>query len=181
MEYLVKDYVLIGFSTGGILSFVTTVEKSKRVAAIIAVCPPVEFRNSNMKFLPIVHGANRLVRSLSSSEGVMPFISNESEHPLINYRNIPIRGLYELGCLVSHVRPLLRKINCPTRIIQADRDPVVDPQSASIVYDLLGCSDKRILWVKSERHGILCENIENTQPFIVSFLESLVASKIQTG
>ena len=57
---------------------------------------PIRFRNRNLRFVPFVHGANQLIEWVSSHEGVMPFRPNESEHPHINYRNIPLRGAIEL-------------------------------------------------------------------------------------
>jgi esterase/lipase len=120
-----------------------------------------------------MYGANRIVRWLSKYEGVMPFRLNESEHPHINYRNIPIRGLYELTRLVAQLKRELRNVSCPVCIVQSDQDTVVDPVSATIVYDLVQSKDKKVHLTESTRHGIVNEDIGGTQALLLDFVESM--------
>ena len=94
---------LIGFSTGGALSLRFAADHPEELMGLAAVSVPLKFRDRNMVFVPLVHGANRLVRWVSSFEGIMPFRPKESEHPHINYRNMPIRGVYELQRMVDEL------------------------------------------------------------------------------
>jgi hypothetical protein len=64
------------------------------IPGVCAISVPVRFQNPQMHFVPFVHGANRLVRSLFRMEGVKSFAANESENPYINYRHIPMRGYF---------------------------------------------------------------------------------------
>ena len=166
---------VIGFSTGGSLSLILAARRAKQVDAVAAICSPIKFRNKNMRFVPLMHGANRIVRWLSKYEGVMPFRANESEHPHINYRNMPIRGLYELTRLVGQLQEELAKVAMPTCIVQATGDKVVDPESATIAYDLLATSDKELHWIESTRHGILNEDIGGTQALLMEFVARAAA------
>ncbi|MCA9608265.1 MAG: alpha/beta hydrolase, partial [Myxococcales bacterium] len=178
IEGFVDDYALVGFSTGGNLSLVSACENPARVAGVSAICAPIKFRNRNMRFVPLMHGANRVVRWLSSYEGVMPFRPNDSEHPHINYRHMPLRGLYELTRLAAHATRLLPELERPTCVVQADADHVVDPQSASIIYDRVAAHWKELHWVESERHGILNEDVGHTHERVLTFLERLDAGAI---
>lgn len=171
IEAFVDDYVLVGFSTGGTLSLVSAAERPARLAAVVAIAPPIKFRNRNMRFVPLMHGANRIVRWLSSYEGVMPFRPNESEHPMINYRNMPLRGLYELTRLASHLRSVLGKVECPVCLVQAENDHVVDPDSVNIAYEKVSSAIKELHWIESNRHGILYEDVGNTQGLVIDFLD----------
>jgi esterase/lipase len=120
-----------------------------------------------------MYGTERIVRWLSSYEGVMPFRPHKSEHPDINYRNMPIRGLYELTRLNDHLQNVLKDIHCPVALIQATDDPVVDPSSGNLLYDRLGTGDKQQHWVESKRHGILYEDIGDTRQHVLDFLARL--------
>ncbi len=173
IEKFTSRYAMVGFSTGGTLSLTAAAVRPGGVAGTVAVAAPIKFRNRNMRFVPLMHGANRIVRWLSSYEGVMPFRPNESEHPHINYRNMPLRGLYELTRLTSHLKRLLGEIDAPTCIVQADGDRVVDPQSATIVYEKIRSSVKELHWIEADRHGILNEATGNTHAVIMSFLDRL--------
>ena len=173
IEAFVDEYAVVGFSTGGSLGLVSTAERPEAIAGTVAICPPIKFRNKNMRFVPLMHGANRIVKWLSTYEGVMPFRPNESEHPLINYRNMPLRGIYELTRLASHLNSVLADIDRPVCIIQADSDRVVDPQSATIAYEKTNSPVKELHWIESNRHGILNEDIGGTRKCVFDFLARL--------
>ena len=164
---------LVGFSTGGALALLAAAAPQPGVDAVVAVCAPLKFRNRNLVFVPLVHGANRLVRWMSSLEGVYPFRANDSEHPAINYHHIPIRGLYELTRMVAELQRVLPEVRCPTLVLQGDADPVVDPKSAARLAAGLSNARAEVQMVKSARHGILYENIDDTQERIIEFLERL--------
>jgi esterase/lipase len=170
MSELARRYVVIGFSTGGTLSLISAAEQPEGIAGVVALGAPLKFRNKNLRFVPLMHGANRIMNWLSSYEGVMPFRPNESEHPHINYRHIPLRGLYELTRVASHLNGVLDEVRCPVCLLQATGDRVVDPVSASIAYDKLGSVHKELHWIESNRHGILNEDIGETHSRVLDFL-----------
>jgi esterase/lipase len=173
VEKITGQYALVGFSTGATLCLSSAAEDDSGLVGTVSIACPIKFRNRNMRLVPLMHGANRIVRWLSSYEGVMPFRPNDSEHPLINYRNMPLRGLYELTRLVSNLKSLLDKIHVPTCIVQATDDHVVDPKSANIAYDRIPHPVKELHWIESDRHGILNEDVGNTHQVVISFLERL--------
>lgn len=164
---------VIGFSTGGALTLAHAATVPAGLAGAVAIATPIKFHNKNMRFVPLVHGANQLVEWFSKYEGVMPFRVNDSEHPHINYRHLPIRGLYELTRMVAHVKKVLPAIACPVLVLQGTGEQVVDPKSATIVYDKLGSRDKQLHWIESKRHGILNEDIGETHAMIFKFLQGL--------
>ena len=176
---LCERVFVVGFSTGGALGLLLSARRSGRVEAVASVCAPIKFRNKNMRFVPLMHGANRIVRWLSKYEGLMPFRPNESEYPHINYRNMPIRSLYELTRMVAHLKEELGAVTCPVCIIQSTEDRVVDPSSATIAYDLLQAEDKEIHWIESKRHGILYEDIGGTQAVLLDFVERIVSRHVR--
>jgi esterase/lipase len=176
MAGIAERYCLIGFSTGGGLALLSAAAQSSGVEGVVAVSVPMIFRNKNMRYVPLMHGANRLIRSISPTDGVMPFRDNQSEHPHINYYHIPIRGLYELGRLVDELRSRVPEVRCQVLLMQGDADPVVDPGSVRVLRDLLDAADVEVKEIASTRHGIVYGNIDGTHEAIVDFVARLDAS-----
>ena len=138
-----------------------------------------------MVFVPLVHGANQIIRWMSSYEGIMPFRVNDSEQPEINYFHMPIRGLYELRRMVDDMQNNLNSIRCPVLLLQGNGDPVVMPQSAEMIYDQLRDADRSLEFIESERHGILNENLSHAQVRIIRFFRGAAGqphgAEIQSG
>lgn len=176
MSAFTRRICLVGFSTGGALSLRFAADRPERLAGVAAISVPIKFRDRNMLFVPLLHGANELVRWVSSLEGIMPFRLRDSEHPHINYRNVPIRGLYELRHMVDELEERLPQVQCPVTLIQGTDDPVVEPESAQLIHERLGTSRKNLFTVPSRRHGILYEDIGGTQERVISFLADLCSS-----
>lgn len=164
---------IVGFSTGGTLALLQGARKPDKLAGIVAVSSPVHFRNKNLIFTPIVHGANKITRWVSKYEGIVPFIKNNTEHPNINYRNIPVRGLHELRNVVAQLKKHLSDVSCPVLLVQGTNDPVVSPDSVDFIYDHLATKRKSIHLVESEKHGIVYDQIGDTHDAILTFVESL--------
>ncbi len=91
---------------------------------------------------------------------------------------MPLRGLYELRRLAGHLNSVLPEIGPPVCVIQALNDRVVDPKSATIVYEKAGSTVKELHWVESERHGILNENIGETRNRVIEFLDRIDKGQI---
>ena len=164
---------VVGFSTGGALALRLAAEQPENLAGVVAVSVPVKFRNRNLIFVPVIHGINKLTKWMSSLEGLLPFHPNESEHPNINYRHIPVRGLFELRRLVDNMKRRLGDVICPVAVIQGTEDKIVDPKSAKIVLEKVASTDTSLHMIPSKQHGILNEDIGGTQELVTSFLMSL--------
>ncbi len=180
MEGFVERICLVGFSTGGALSLRFAADQPDCLVGVAAVSVPIKFRSRNMAFVPMVHRANRFVSWVSTYEGVMPFRSNESEHPTINYRSMPLRGLFELGLMVDEVEERLQDVRAPVLLFQGTDDHVVNARSVKIIYNKIGSQQKDVVMIPTERHGILNEDIGGVQAQIIGFLERLVSS-VQDG
>ncbi len=161
---------VIGFSTGAALGLKLVAENPGSITGLVAVSVPVRFVSASFMLVPILHNTNTLVQWVSSLEGVKPFIENTPEHPDINYRNTPVRALYELRRLIQHVDSLLPEIKIPLLLMYADQDPIVSAQSSERIYQRIGSPNKFLHMIKAGRHGILKENIDNSWGVIDQFL-----------
>ena len=172
MAELAPRVALVGFSTGGALSLILASERPARLAGVVAASVPMKFQDRGMRFVPLVHGANRLVRWVSSFEGIKPFQSNESEHPHINYRQMPVRGLYELTVLVDVLKASLAQVACPVTLLQGSDDPVVVPESGASLLESLAHVPVELRMVDSHRHGILNEDIGDSRATVLASLDA---------
>jgi esterase/lipase len=154
---------IVGFSTGGLLALNYAANHPKlKIRSVTSVCAPVHFKNRNMIFLPLVHHANRLV-SWVSSEGLVPFTPNEPENPEVNYQHIPVRALYQIQLLISHLTEDALIINANVYLYQGDHDPVVDPASMQTLDKLIIAENKALITLDSDIHGVIYRNIDQVQ------------------
>ena len=172
MSGLAPGVALVGFSTGGALSLILASERPPGLAGVVAASVPLKFQDRGMRFVPLVHSANRLVRWMSSFEGIKPFQSNDSEHTHINYRQMPVRGLYELTVLVEVLKASLPKVACPVTLVQGSDDPVVVPDSINAIVGYLDGVPVDWKMIDSRRHGIINEDIGGTRATIIASLDA---------
>jgi len=176
MSAFARRICLIGFSTGGSLVLRLAADQPEHLAGVVAIAAPLKLRDRNMIFVPLMHGANRVLRWVPAFEGIIPFRSMDSEHAHINYRNVPIRSLYELRRLIDNMEERLPEVKCPVTLFQGTEDPLVEPISAEIIHKKLGTDKKNLVMVPSTRHGILYEDIGGTQDEIIPILGALSSS-----
>jgi len=155
-----RQIVVTGFSTGGALALKLAAENHPEILGVSAAAVPLKFINTSFMLVPLLHGTNRFVDWVSSYEGVKPFIENVSEHPRVNYRHVPVRGLYELRLLIQQMDEFLPKITLPVLLMQGDQDPVVSVKSAPELMNKLKTADKQLKILRSDRHGVTMENID---------------------
>ncbi|MGZ8162447.1 MAG: alpha/beta fold hydrolase [Methylobacter sp.] len=163
-----------GFSTGGALALKLASEQHPEIMGVSAIAVPLKFINPAFMLVPLLHGTNKLVDWVSSYEGIKPFIENISEHPSVNYRNTPVKCLYELRLLIQQMDEFLPKIQIPVLILHGDHDPIVAFKSALELMGKLKTPNKQLKIINSNRHGILMENIGGTWDAINEFIVSCI-------
>ncbi|WP_411726595.1 alpha/beta fold hydrolase [Methyloglobulus sp.] len=163
-----------GFSTGGTLGLKLATEHFPDIIGVNAVAVPIKFINPAFMLVPLLHGTNKLVDWISSFEGIKSFIENAAEHPAVNYRNVPVKSLYELRQLIEQMNDFAPKCTVPVLILQGDNDPVVSFKSAHAIMGKLTCKNKQLKFIPSNRHGILMENIGGTWESIDEFMKECI-------
>ncbi|MFK8068119.1 MAG: alpha/beta fold hydrolase [Gammaproteobacteria bacterium] len=165
---------VIGFSTGATASLLFAADKPKNLAGVVAVSTPVKFGNKNIVFVPLVHGLNKLISLVKSSENTNPFSLNNSDHPEINYRHIPVEALYELRLMIDSMTKRLPEIKCPILILHAEKDAVADISGVKIIEKNISSDQLSVIKIASDRHGLILEDIGDSQTHIMAFLTRLV-------
>jgi carboxylesterase len=63
--------------------------------------------------------------------------------------------------LMARVRPKLHTLSNPMLIVQSHKDTVVDPASASILYEQISSTQKQMLWLQASDHIIPLDRERN--------------------
>ncbi len=87
-------------------------------------------------------------------------------------RETPIAATLQFRRLVSSVRPIINQIRIPTLIAQGEVDGVVPPRSATYLYENIGASSKKLIFLKESKH-LICHSGECEGLFqdILEFLQ----------
>jgi esterase/lipase len=161
---------VIGFSTGGALALLLAANRKPDNIAVVAVAVPIKFESPSLLLVPLLEGGNKLLSWVPNFEGIKPFVDNPSEHPNINYHNVPVKSLLELRRLIARVEEAAGRISVPVLLLHADKDPVVSVKSSSILLEELGSGNKRLRIIPAAHHGVLMDNTAGTWQIIDEFL-----------
>jgi len=173
MSALCHRVVLGGFSFGGGVAL-DCASRVRDVAGVFAVCPPQRLLDLSSRFAPAVTVWNRVMDLISYQEAKKEFAVTVPERPQINYARLPIAGLREMGRFMRDLGPKLAGISVPVQVLQADGDPVVDPQGSGRLFEMLGSKEKKYLKFPLKRHGILAgPGSKEVHEAIGSFVDTL--------
>jgi esterase/lipase len=174
MKNSVSSFVAAGFSTGAGLVLLQAIQKGNKFKGFISISAPLKLQDIRTSLTGAVTFYNNILKKFKIDKGRMEFIPNVPENPDINYSRNPISGTNELGKLMKFVESNLEKIIIPALIIQADKDPVVSPKSADIIYSKIKSEDKKLVKIESDRHGIIRGGeLEKVYEEIVLFLKKI--------
>lgn len=152
--------ILIGFSTGGLLSLLMSANKKplNKLAGIIAINSALQLKDLKAKFVSGINLWNELLEKLKIDSGKLLFVDDVPENPHINYSRNYLKGVVELEKLMSECSKNLYKITTPTLVIQGDNDPIVNPISGKIIYDNIGSKNKVLFEPNFDKHVIVLGN-----------------------
>lgn len=155
IKSLTDNIVLGGFSTGGCLAMLAAARKGVKAQAVFCICTPLQLRNTSARFAPSLVTINSLLRRIGRSSDSWEYVENSPENPHINYLRNPLRGVRELINLMAAMETALPQVRVPALVMQASKDPTVNPVSAQAIYEGLGSEFKELLFFERYRHGII--------------------------
>ena len=169
-----KKVIVGGFSFGGGLAL-DCAARIPQVAAVFAVCPPMQLQDLSSRFAPTIAIWNRLMTLLKHEERKKEYVEIFPEHPEINYHRLPIVSLVAMENVMQELETKLPTIEVPTLIVQAKGDPVVAPDGSERLFEQLAAKEKEYLLVDFNRHGILSgPGSEEVHAAIVACIERVL-------
>jgi esterase/lipase len=166
-----RQVIVGGFSFGGGLAL-DCAARIPQVAAVFAVCPPMQLQDLSSRFAPTLAAWNRLMTLLNHEKRKKEFVEIFPEHPEINYHRLPIVSLIAMGSIMKDLEAKLPTIKVPTLIVQSKGDPVVTPDGSERLFEQLGTQEKEYLLLDFDRHGILMgPGSEEVHATIAAFID----------
>ncbi|MBN2310110.1 MAG: alpha/beta fold hydrolase [Candidatus Hydrogenedentes bacterium] len=152
MKTLTGSVFVGGFSTGGALALLAAARKRHRIPGVFAINAPLQVRNYGVRLASSIVSLNALLARIRMD---WEYIENQPENTHINYTRNPIRGASQLAKLMRATEDALERVCAPTLIIQAHRDPVVDPASATLILEKIPAPARELTLFDRENHGII--------------------------
>jgi len=143
---------LAGLSMGGLLTLHLAAHHP--VAGIVTMSAPAYIADWRFRFMPLVQPFVRWV----TPDGESDLTDPEAENRFSAYSRLPTRALVSLGRLIRLVRRELGQVRMPVLIMQGERDRAIPPDSAQILFDSLGATDKKIVWWPNSGHAITIDS-----------------------
>lgn len=147
-----------GFSTGGLLSLLACSRKAnaEKLVGIVSINSALRIRDIRSHLVPGINLWNDILDKFKIEKGQFDYIDNYPENPDINYSRNYLKGVEELDHLMGEVEKNMKKINNHILIIQGNHDPIVNPESAKIIYnDIKNSVSKKLIEVERNNHVII--------------------------
>ncbi len=124
--------------------------------------------------VPGINIWNEMLEKLNIEHGKFEYVDDAPENPNFNYSRNYLKAVAELEKLMEECHKVLPKIAIPTLIIQANRDPVVDPSSGKMIYNNIKSQNKMLFEPDFTNHVIINgERKEEVFAMIKEFLRTL--------
>jgi esterase/lipase/1-acyl-sn-glycerol-3-phosphate acyltransferase len=156
MSMICDRVVVGGVGVGGSLALDLAARVGK-VAGVFAVSPPFVLRNYSTDFVPAMDVWNRILNKMKRGESSSQFFEFSYGNPHVNYPRNPVAGVKEVGDFLESIEKEYAAISQPALIIQADKNPVVDPHGSLQLYDNIGSFDKEFCLLSFDRHILVNE------------------------
>jgi len=168
-----RKIIVAGFSTGAGLALQSVILKPRDFEAVISISAPLKFKRFSSRFAELLHGFNELCKLAGFHKLTKEFMENDADNPHINYLLCPVSAFVQVKKLMRKVGQSLPDIKIPSLVIQANRDPKVDPGSGPEIFKRIGSAKKYFSWIDYHQHGIVRGNIaahvfKEVESFLVS-------------
>ncbi len=141
-----SNVAAVGLSMGGLLTLKLASEYPLRKLAVLST--PIYIANKKLKLLPLYRMFTNFVRKKRKR------LPAEGEEYSISYDMTPLTSLTSLIQLIDHVVTLLPSVTLPTLVMQSKNEHTVEPESAQFIYNNLGSTDKKLVWLNKSGHII---------------------------
>ncbi len=153
MSNLCDRVVLGGIAFGGnlVLDLAGRIA-SDTLAGVFAVSPPFSLRDYSSRIMPATDVWNRLLNKMKREEKNIDFLDFPSGSFESSYARNPVSGIKEVGEFLESVEQRYSTIKKPALILQADKNPVVDPKGTQQLFAAIGSTNKEFCLLSDDRH-----------------------------
>lgn len=153
-----ENLVIIGFSTGGLLTLLSASQKNikkSKLKGVVSINSALKLLDIKAKMVPGINLWNELLHKFHIETGQMQFVDDKPENPHINYSRNYLKGVNELEKLMNICKDNLYKIIQPTLVIQGKHDPIVNPISGQLIHNMISSNNKKLTILDFDNHVIV--------------------------
>ena len=159
------EIAVAGLSLGGVFSL--KVGYNMPVKGIVTMCAPMSMKTTETMYKGVLEYAKEYKKYEGKSLGLI-----EKEVEVLKEQGMP--SLNELSELVYDVREQVDHTYAPVFVVQGTEDDVIDPDSATVIFDNVQSTKKQLKWYEQSGHVITLGPEKNQlHEDILKFLESL--------
>lgn len=166
LQYLgYHEIAVAGLSMGGALGLKLSLLED--VKAVIPMCTPMFFDNKTQ----LTAGFKVFAREYKQLERKSEKLVNVEVDELVESSS----NLFnQIGNFITDVSKEVHKIDIPSFVIQARDDHIINPESATYIYENISSENKHIKWYDDAGHAITLGNKrDQLHKDVYEFLESL--------
>ncbi|MDQ8201052.1 alpha/beta fold hydrolase [Pelagicoccus enzymogenes] len=157
MSCLHDTVYLVGFSMGGLLALLKASQLGEQLAGVVAINPAFRLKDHRAGLAGAADIWNGMLQNLHIGMGKLEYVENLPANPEINYTRNYVKGVRQLGLLISQCERLLPEVKCPCLIVQARHDPVVDATGVELIREKIGSEATSIVSLKADSHVIVTD------------------------
>lgn len=173
MSTLCDRVVVGGIAFGGNLAL-DLAARVGDLAGVFAICPPFGLSDYSTRFMPPTDAWNRLLHKMKGGEENGVFLEFSYGNLSVNYPRNPVAGVKEAGEFLDSIEKSYRAIRQPALIVQADKNPVVDPRGSKRLYDQIASKNKEFCLLSDDRHVLVTgERTEKVFRKIGAFIDEI--------
>ena len=154
MSTICDNVVVGGVGVGGNMAL-DLAARVQDIAGVFAICPPFSLRNYTTKFMPGQDVWNRTLNKMRMNGFDTQFLEFSHGNRHVNYPRNPVAGVKQVGEYLESLEKRYDAITQPALILQADKNPVVDPKGSEQVYSSIGSRNKEYSLLNYERHVLV--------------------------
>lgn len=148
---------LVGFSMGGLLALMKASELGRAADGVVAINPALRLKDGRAGLSGAALLWNGVLQNLRIEAGKLEYVENEPANPEINYTRNYVRGVHQLGLLISQCERALPGVSCPLLVLQARRDPVVDSAGVEIIKRKVSSDSASYVSLKADSHMVVTD------------------------
>lgn len=160
-----EEIAVAGLSLGGVLGL--KLAYSERIMGVTPMCAPMFFDNEEQ----LKKGFKQFAKEFKQLEKKDEEQIQKEVEDLLNTSTDTFE---ELGKFIKDVHDNIDTIYTPTFVVQAEKDEMINTDSANYIYENVETNQKEIKWYKESGHVItLDKERDQLHEDIYEFLESL--------
>ncbi|MBM4386615.1 MAG: alpha/beta fold hydrolase [Deltaproteobacteria bacterium] len=143
--------VVVGLSMGGLVALDLAGRHQDKVAGLALVAAALEFADPLAMLTPLI------AKVVKYWKAPNPYNDKGCAKKNRNYLKFPTDAFASLYYYSKEMKNRLSFVKAPAMIFQSQRDTIVAPKSAKIIYEKISSRDKEIRWFAKSGHEMLLD------------------------